>query len=157
MSTPVLATELPRRGRMTREQFVALDPRPTCRYCGSDNLEASPYKPPHWYRVDCLTCGRCLRWLSKPKNKDKKKPSRKYRRPGIGVRRLEIWEAFGERCAGCGIRRKRFELLGISGQIHHVRPFAVVGHDTIFIPLCERCHVAVTKVRKRTLKQLKAL
>lgn len=34
-----------------------------CPHCGSFDVEQTPAKPPHYARLDCLSCGRWIKWV----------------------------------------------------------------------------------------------
>lgn len=112
------------------EEFEQEQGNVQCRSCHSINL-FTVEKPPH-IELRCKDCGTHQKFLSHGKQPN--------RRPKLAKGTTkEVWDAYGNCCAHCGLTRQIIEDLGLQITIQHAPPFQQNGHDTNLIPLCSWC------------------
>lgn len=140
---------------MTVLEFEAEKDRLVCRACGAVGLAARRVVNNNGVQVVCPRCS-SHRPLGHTHFLRQGRPT--VRKPL--ARRSEsldaIWEAWGGRCAGCGLSVEELIALGLGRHRHHAPPLDDVGEcGAVLLPMCKPCHALLTvnKVLLRGLVQ----
>jgi hypothetical protein len=125
---------------MRRAEFEA-NPTP-CKFCGGQPQVREHEQHPGG-GVWCAECGRHQFWLSKDRAE--------AHRPALKRGTIQqVWDAWSNHCAHCGLNESDLEFLGIARTVQHVPPFKDAGHDAaFFIPLCDWCQQQSASWMKR--------
>jgi len=117
---------------MNRTEFDTL--RPLCKHCqGACEVRPGSGPGPGEDRgVYCTVCGQYQLWLAKDRAEE--------RRPKLKVGTIpQVWAAWGEHCAHCGLNTAQLEVLGLARTVQHVPPYKEQGDTGQLIPLCDWC------------------
>ena len=116
---------------MNRQEFEAQ--RPACKHCGNVELTIGPGPGPDEERgVRCQSCGQFQFWLAKDRAQE--------RRPRLKAGTIpDVWAAWGETCAHCGLTSPALVMLGIGRTVQHTPPYKAEGEQGQLIPLCDWC------------------
>ena len=137
---------------MTHAEFNTL--HPVCKNCQSA-CEVRETSPVHTGgAVYCTGCGQFQFWLAKDRTEE--------RRPRLKAGTIaQIWAAWGETCAHCGLGSAALIQLGIGRTVQHTPPYKAAGETGQLIPLCDWCQQdSATRMKRlesllaRIMKQL---
>jgi hypothetical protein len=129
---------------MTRGEFNSSSI--ACKFCGASDLEIRESQQHPGGGIWCRGCGRHQFWLSIDRAES--------HRPALKRGTTEqVWNAWGNCCAHCGLSESELARLGIGRTVQHCPPFAEANHNANFIPLCDWCQQQSASWMKR-LKSL---
>jgi hypothetical protein len=125
---------------MNRSEY---DANPTaCKNCGGQT-EVREHTQHPGGGVWCIgECRRFQFWLAMDRAE--------HHRPALKRGTIpQVWNAWGNCCAHCGLTEADLEFLGIGRTVQHVPPFVEAGHDANYIPLCDWCQQQSASWMKR--------
>lgn len=121
-----------------------------CGFTGPHYTKPRPTDPDQ----DVLYCGKCngwIKWLSKKKNEQPKRP--RLKNGTID----EVWADSENHCAHCNLSSEHIDLLGLQKTVQHVPAYKDSGHSGYLIPLCSWCQQHSASRMKQLESMIKRL